>query len=101
MVRSILLLGCDTVHSVKWIVTFGRVMLLSCRDTHLVSRHLSLSLSVCLPLSLFEDARSIFSEKLVVAYKTISFPNGSTAPWGPRPPHFSRLHDHTQTHHTR
>jgi hypothetical protein len=23
------------------------------------------------------------------------FFNGSTAPWGPRPPHFSRLHDHT------
>ena len=23
-----------------------------------------------------------------------SFPNGSTAPWGPRPPQFSRLHDH-------
>jgi hypothetical protein len=23
------------------------------------------------------------------------FSNGSTAPWGPRPPHFSRLHDHT------
>jgi hypothetical protein len=22
-------------------------------------------------------------------------PNGSTAPWGPRPPHFSTLHDHT------
>jgi hypothetical protein len=28
-------------------------------------------------------------------------PNGSTAPWGPRPPHFSRFHDHTQTQHTR
>ena len=23
------------------------------------------------------------------------FFNGSTAPWGPRPPHVSRLHDHT------
>jgi hypothetical protein len=23
------------------------------------------------------------------------FFNGSTSPWGPRPPHFSRLHDHT------
>jgi hypothetical protein len=23
------------------------------------------------------------------------FSNGSTAPWGPRPPHFARLHDHT------
>ena len=23
------------------------------------------------------------------------FPNGSTAPWGPRPPHISRLHHHT------
>jgi hypothetical protein len=27
--------------------------------------------------------------------QTIFFSNGSTAPWGPRPPHFSRLHDHT------
>jgi hypothetical protein len=26
--------------------------------------------------------------------------NGSTAPWGPRPPHFSRLHDHTIFRHT-
>jgi hypothetical protein len=25
----------------------------------------------------------------------VFFFNGSTAPWGPRPPHFSRLHDHT------
>jgi hypothetical protein len=23
-------------------------------------------------------------------------PNASTAPWGPRPPHFPRLHDLTQ-----
>jgi hypothetical protein len=23
------------------------------------------------------------------------FSNGLTAPWGPRPSHFSRLHDHT------
>jgi hypothetical protein len=28
------------------------------------------------------------------------FSNGSTAPWGPRPPHFSRLHDHTRFRHT-
>jgi hypothetical protein len=28
------------------------------------------------------------------------FFNGSTAPWGPRPPHFSRLHDHTFFRHT-
>jgi hypothetical protein len=30
-------------------------------------------------------------------YYTMYFcpPNGSTAPWGPRPPHFSRLHNHT------
>jgi hypothetical protein len=27
--------------------------------------------------------------------------NGATAPSGPGRPHFSRLHDHTQTHHTR
>jgi hypothetical protein len=29
------------------------------------------------------------------------FSNGSTAPWGPRPPHFSRLHDHTLFRHIR
>jgi hypothetical protein len=29
------------------------------------------------------------------------FSNGSTAPWGPRPPHCLTLHDHTQTHHSR
>jgi hypothetical protein len=30
------------------------------------------------------------------------FFNGSTAPWGPRQPYFSRLHDHIlKTHHTR
>jgi hypothetical protein len=29
-------------------------------------------------------------------FKTVPpTPNGSTAPWGPRLPHFSRLHDHT------
>jgi hypothetical protein len=28
------------------------------------------------------------------------FFNGSTAPWGPRQPHFSRLHDHTHLRHT-
>jgi hypothetical protein len=26
--------------------------------------------------------------------------NGSTAPWGPRPPHFLRLHNHTVRHTT-
>jgi hypothetical protein len=32
---------------------------------------------------------------------SIFFFNGSTAPWGSRPPHCSRLHDHTlETHHT-
>jgi hypothetical protein len=31
-----------------------------------------------------------------------SFFNGSTIPWGPRPHHFSTLHDHTlYTHHVR
>jgi hypothetical protein len=32
---------------------------------------------------------------------TVEFFNGLTAPWGPGPPHILRLHDHTQTHHTR
>jgi hypothetical protein len=27
-------------------------------------------------------------------------PNGSTAPWGPRSPHFSRFHDHSLFRHT-
>jgi hypothetical protein len=35
------------------------------------------------------------------SYSSFFFSYGSTAPWGPRPPHFSRLHDHTQTHHSR
>jgi hypothetical protein len=31
---------------------------------------------------------------------TTFFANGSTAPWGPRPLYFSRLHDHTLFRHT-
>jgi hypothetical protein len=31
----------------------------------------------------------------LVEHGKIFFSNGSTAPWGPRPPHFSRFHDHT------
>jgi hypothetical protein len=31
---------------------------------------------------------------------SIFFFDGSTATWGPRPPHFSRLHDHTFRHTT-
>jgi hypothetical protein len=39
---------------------------------------------------------------ICLSYTTLSFFfNGSTAPWGPRPPHLLRLHDHTQTHHSR
>jgi hypothetical protein len=30
----------------------------------------------------------------VVSSWSLFFSNGSTAPWGPRPPHFSRFHDH-------
>jgi hypothetical protein len=37
---------------------------------------------------------------LLMRYIFISFFNGSAAPWGPRPPHFSRLHDHTFRHTT-
>jgi hypothetical protein len=36
----------------------------------------------------------------VVKEDVIFFFNGSTAPWGPRPPHFSRLHDHILFKHT-
>jgi hypothetical protein len=35
-----------------------------------------------------------------MAWTGIFFSNGSIAPWGPRPPHFSRLHDHTLFRHT-
>jgi hypothetical protein len=31
---------------------------------------------------------------------TFFYFNGSTAPWGPRPPHFSRLHNDTFRHTT-
>jgi hypothetical protein len=41
------------------------------------------------------------AERNALSGLLIFFSYGSTAPWGPRPPHFSRLHDHTQTHHTR
>ena len=40
------------------------------------------------------------SKPLITGHVSIFF-NGSTAPWRPRPPHFLRLHDHTQTPHTR
>jgi hypothetical protein len=33
-------------------------------------------------------------------FSCIFFSKGWTAPWGPRPPHFSRLHDHTLFRHT-
>jgi hypothetical protein len=36
---------------------------------------------------------------MVFTGKTFFF-NGSTAPWGPRPPNFSRLRDHTLRHTT-
>jgi hypothetical protein len=37
----------------------------------------------------------------VAQFTTLSlFFNGSSAPWRPRPPHFSRLHDHTLFGHT-
>jgi hypothetical protein len=32
--------------------------------------------------------------------KLFFFSNGSTAPWGPRPPRFLRLYDHTVFRHT-
>jgi hypothetical protein len=35
-----------------------------------------------------------------IALQYLFFFSGSTAPWGPRPPHFSRLHDHTFYRHT-
>jgi hypothetical protein len=44
-----------------------------------------------------EDEREEYNSETI--YKCVIdvrfFFNGSTAPWGPRTPHFSRLHDHT------
>jgi hypothetical protein len=36
----------------------------------------------------------------VLIFQMYFFSNGSTAPWGPRPPQFSRLHNHTFRHTT-
>jgi hypothetical protein len=48
-------------------------------------------------VTLYVHCPSYLTLNLMV-YKVITgpfFPNSSTAPWGPRPPHFSTLHDHT------
>jgi hypothetical protein len=42
----------------------------------------------------------ILSSEATYIYIYIFFSNGLTAPWGPRPPHFSRLHDHPLFRHT-
>ena len=43
----------------------------------------------------------LIRQELNLIGHSLIFFNGSTAPRGPRPPHCSRLHNHTQTHHTR
>jgi hypothetical protein len=42
---------------------------------------------------------SVPDSNLVSGSPLIFFFNGSTAPWGPRPTHFSRLHDHILLRH--
>ena len=37
----------------------------------------------------------VVNRLMVMIVRIVFFFNGSTAPWGPTPPHFSRLHDHT------
>jgi hypothetical protein len=39
------------------------------------------------------------TKNVIVCLYSSSSSNGSTAPWGPRPPHYSRLHDHTHFRH--
>jgi hypothetical protein len=53
-------------------------------------------LSVIIPLIIHIHPPS----ETVTAVQRHSPPYGSTAPWGPRPHHFSRLHDHTHFRHT-
>jgi hypothetical protein len=63
------------------------------------------------PHSVFTGSISVFSKlfcsrapfwlrKITMDPNIPFFFNGSTAPWGPRPPHFSRLHDHTFFRHS-
>jgi hypothetical protein len=48
----------------------------------------------------FDRQTAIFKFVIANQAKGDFFSNGSTAPWGPRPPHCSRLHDHTLRHTT-
>jgi hypothetical protein len=74
----------------------------SCRIMSFVSR----SGKGALPLKhslVFSPFTLYFKDRLCVYHchsPCVFFSNGSTAPWGPRPPHFSRLHDHTLFRHT-
>jgi hypothetical protein len=51
--------------------------------------HLHHHLSLRKPTDLTIDLAATFQLLYIFS------PNGSTTPWGPRPPRFSRLHDHT------
>jgi hypothetical protein len=69
--------------------------------------HLIPVLFCCHLIQIHSAAPSVFSSQLSafrgclecwnvgIALIEYIFFNGSTAPWGPRPPQFSRLHDHT------
>jgi hypothetical protein len=58
---------------------------------------------ICYEYYVIDDANAViwisYSEwRQNASYQRLTpifFFSGSTAPWGPRPPHFSRLHDHT------
>jgi hypothetical protein len=60
----------------------------------------TLQLSFCISITFVFPQFNVTQFTVSFMY-VIFFSNASTARWGPRPPHFSRLHDHTQTHHTR
>ena len=56
--------------------------------------------SYVLPSDMSAFLRDGSAYTLILFCIWFSFFNGSTAPWRPRPPHFSRLHDHTFRHTT-
>jgi hypothetical protein len=76
-------------------------------DFDIISVHVEFMVNKVVPGTHFlQQFRSSFVSIIpskIYAYSVINnerctrlfFFNGSTAPWGPRPPHFSRLHDHT------
>jgi hypothetical protein len=62
----------------------------ACSQSSLLSYHLRSTIS-----SFLTSMLSVIQNLMHFKFHNTFFSNGSTAPWGPNPPHFSRLHDHT------